>query len=386
MALNRYRWAAIAAIGMLVVLAYGLSEPRPRQRTAAELEARRLAISKEFAESRAATFAAQERVARVADSVRATLRAPASAPLRVVYGAGVPANLRGPIDTIVAAAYAAVGAARVGIDVAVVSDTGQAAFQRSRPPGGLRLAQLLPSAPGERCVTVVMLGRNSGLWTAREMAADATKEQILGACRYYAAFGLPGAAVHRWMRESGVWFAYGGSWTRFSGVIETPRWFQDRQEFFGARNAALMFLSTPGLQCMMGDFAVCDSIVTKTPPPDRVVRTGAAVAANRYVGPWSSWSGWHLGGREEELLAGMVRLLGRDQFQAFWTSADPVPVAFERATGTPLGSWVSSWIAEQYGPVEHGPTTSFLSLLGAIAVVTGGLGFTLWTARRREYA
>jgi hypothetical protein len=234
-------------------------------------------------------------------------------------------------------------------------------------------------------VSLVILGRNATNWRNSDIVTDAGRQQILGACRYYAAFGLPGTAINRWMRQAGVWFGYGGSWTRSPGPVEIPQWFDDRRQFFGTRSAALLFLSNRGIQCLTGDEATCDSIVVQTLPPERLLRGGAAVSPNRYLGPSSSWGGWGLGGREEELLASMVRSLGRDRFQAFWTSQEPVPVAFEKATGTPLGAWVSSWAAEQYGPVQHGPRTSFLSVFGAIVIVTAGIGFTLWTARRRQY-
>jgi hypothetical protein len=92
------------------------------------------------------------------------------------------------------------------------------------------------------------------------------------------------------------------------------------------------------------------------------------------------------GSRDAEILAGMVRSLGREKFAAFWTSNEPVPVAFENAAGVSLGDWTSSWANEQIDPLEHGPTAPPIVMFEAILIVLLGLAASVVAARRRQFA
>ena len=389
MALTPLRWGAIVAAGMLLIVAMSLTLPEPRLPAPDRLERMRLMENAATASGRAQTFALQFRVARLSDSLRAAVPRSADRGIRVMHAANVAPPVRAAVEAAVARAQSAIGAPVAGIDVVTVVDT--------MPVRGYRMASegiypfyMLPDTPAQRCVAVLPLGRRWNDSRIRELSTDAVADRLLGPCAFHAAFGVPGPAVHRWLRARGATLALGGSWVRPPGRMQTPpttnaftrHWF----------NVALEFFSYSGLRCALGETAECErSIMTATDDPSPWARPRPMVVGSSVSPNYSLMQTWRrrgadFGDRETGILAGMVRSLGREKFAAFWTSADSVPLAFEKASGQPLGAWVSIWANEQIEPLERGPTIPPVVLLETILLVTLCLAMILMIGRRREFA
>ena len=93
------------------------------------------------------------------------------------------------------------------------------------------------------------------------------------------------------------------------------------------------------------------------------------------------------GHREATLLADMVRTLGRERFARFWTSVEPVPVAFQQAAGEPLGGWTARWIADQYGPLPpRGAGVNASGGVMSLVFIGLALAIALRVSARRQFA
>lgn len=386
MALTPFRWVAAALAGMLIIVAMAMTMPERRVPTDDQLARGRLAEEAASASGRAQAFALQFRVARISDSLRAAMPRSAERGIRVMHAGNVPPAVRAAIDEAVRRAQGEIGTPAAGVDVVTVVDT--------MPVHGYRITTegiypffMLPETPAQRCVAVLPIGRRWDPSRVRELSGDAVAQRILGPCAFHAAFGAPGRDVHRWLRARGSMLAFGGSWVRPPERMQPP-WSVTRSWL----NPALESFSFTGIRCTLGEVGACEqavlmSSIPATPyRPLRTVAVGNAVLPNISVVPTWWRAGTDFGYRESGILAGMVRSLGREKFRAFWTSGDPVALAFEKASGQPLGAWVSFWASEQVEPLQGGPTIPPVVLLETILLVSLSLAVVVLIGRRRQFA
>jgi hypothetical protein len=386
MALTLKRWIAFAVIGMLVVFLGLMIEPKPFVEPARERTADSLSNWAYSARYRANLYAQQYEIARLTDSLRGALSRPDPRPLRVFYGSRVKPEHRVVLDSTIMRAMARIETTpKVGIDIVVRGDTTDDLRGASRSNVGTRAIYTLPTPATPRCTVVIEIGRDYGANIIKQLRSEDAADQLMGPCAYYAAFGKAGPSVQEWLRRRAGMMAFGGSWTRAPEPVGKPYGLGENK-FYGVYHPGLAYLSNRGIQCANGATQVCDSLALRPSSRSRFVTVGNSVmpSGSIGIGGWLTYSDF--GGRENEMLAGMVRSLGRERFAAFWTSNDPVPLAFQNASGMELGDWVSTWVVEQYGAYKHGPRASGLAIVYAILVVSLALTLVTSFARRREFA
>jgi hypothetical protein len=382
MALTPLRWAAIAVAGMLIVVAAAMTLPAPPQPTPNDLERSRLSHAEGTARLRLNRFARHFRVARLSDSLRRALPHGDARPVRLVFGRDVSDVARAAVNDVVLRAQQALGAPAAGVDVVTLMDTMPIAGYRIG--NGLNPFYMLPTSPAERCTVVLPIGSRNGANVIGTLRTDEASEQILGPCGYYAAFGQAGNGVRAWLLDRGAALAFGGSWTRRPEHVSVP--FARTGVYDDVLNPALDVFSLMALRCANGETAECQRAILDGGHDSRLLAVGNSVMSLYPIGPIWRRNGVAFGSRDAEILAGMVRSLGREKFAAFWTSSEPVPVAFENAAGVSLGDWTSSWANEQIDPLEHGPTAPPIVMFEAILIVLLGLAASVVAARRRQFA
>ena len=397
MALTPLRWIAIAISGMLVFCILSvdrlpnLFRARRYAPTAEELRADSMYSTTALHNRRATIFTRQFRMAQLADSLRATSARSAGAqpPVRVSFGPGVNPIVRLAVDSAVSRGSLKIGATpRVGVDFVTLLDTGRV-YAYSPWSWGATPFYILPARATDRCIVVLPIGQDMQPQVlAKTLATEDAARQIFGPCAYYAAFGQPGARVREWLRGRGGLFALGGSWTQNLAVNDTA----DADPYFVRRvyytdpPTSFFFYSDRAVSCVVGDMRDCEASVLDVNPDQNPLAVGSAMRINYGLGPISRRNGAEFDGRETELFADMVRSLGRERFERFWTSSDPVPAAFQAATGMRLGQWISAWGAERVGPIKHGPTFGPTSLIGGLLIAGLCLMWAMFSAKRREFA
>ena len=389
MALTPLRWVAIAIAGMLTFCILAFSERKWPEPTPDVEEANRMYMAASLHNTRATAFVRQYRMARIADSLRSSSARGAVAPIRVSHAANVSPVVRAAVDSAVAFARGRLGdSARMGVDVVTLLDT--VSISGLRPwPSSLLPIYVLPQRHTDRCTVVFPLGYdNTERAIASAMGTEDARLQILGPCAYYAAFGMPGAQVREWLRQRGALMALGGSWTRnySSNPAEASLGSFTAPTYYPTAAPQLFVYSARAVTCLVGDASACESVVLDVGPGRRQSSVGSAVRVGYRLGPITARDATEFAGRETELLADMVRSLGKERFARFWTSNESVPTAFQAASGMALGEWVSAWGAENIDPIEHGPTIPASTLLGGLGIAGACLLIAVFAARRRQFA
>lgn len=260
----------------------------------------------------------------------------------------------------------------------------------------------------------VLYGAGTGLnayTVEREMWTRTPDRMPLRQCELWARYGAPGDDVRAWFDAGGYELAYAGTPPMRDDL--TPR---------GLGRNVLRATATSRPErmkviqrCLAGDRSRCAGLLaprlapegggeadlppvagggpvdpdgaaegeTRSEVRDRfralVLETDLTVAgASR--GPFSlAWF-------ERGMIAALEEE-GADRFRAFWTSDEPLDVAFEEAFGVPPGEWVHGWLAELFGPdVGEGPTIALADLGLSLAVLLALLGTAVVTHRRRRIA
>ena len=266
---------------------------------------------------------------------------------------GVPATVARAARQVAAEQWSALGsiasAAHAQIFVYVDSTTipralDAAGVRRPLEPGLISVAFALPEATdGTHCVTLVRL---RGVSPAH---IDALRRQsIVGVCGFFAAFGMPGDGIRRWLASTGYRAARRSDWH----VPRAP----------AIDATALYALGDAGGRCLTSQAGACvealqlgGSSARTTPvalhPLDWVIDGLLPMTASALGAPNGS-----LGDAESELLASAVRELGAERFARFWRSASSPESAFLAASGTSLESWTHAWVTRTYGAVSTRPT------------------------------
>ena len=193
----------------------------------------------------------------------------------------------------------------------------------------------------------------------------------LAGCRFWAAYGAPGAAIDAWLQSGGYVFA-SARVGELAGRDTTSR-----RALFGRPN---YFVQDARAEACLSnnDNACVQAILDPYWKPDT---TGAAAFHARSFG----WE--HVFGRgEEALLASLEAEFGPDRFAQFWSSTLPVPDAFEAAFGVSLESWLHRWTDTWYNRYEAGPRMAGSTWLMTLALIAALLGASWALARRRQVA
>lgn len=207
----------------------------------------------------------------------------------------------------------------------------------------------------------------------------------LGPCAFFAAFGLPGPFVGRWLESRSYDVAAKPDWTlrpHAPAPIEKTTaavWFQGMlARLGGAPRASAEYLGYGGLYwesasvvgCAAGKVSACRRYVFSSLEAERRVAIPGVVAGEPYFDYAST-----------RLLATLVREQGPGRFARFWRSPLPPEEAFDAAFTVPFAVWAPAWARATIGPVDVGastrPRTALSSLLWIGLSVAGCAGLAL---------
>ncbi len=336
--------------------------------------------------------------------------------LTLAFDRRIPDPIRQSVQAAMTGTWARYAAGtKYPVLVAVVVDT-------VKTMGGIPMANtnvneaytFLPDSAAPACRVLVRVGYP--LWradsarphswrnqVARILTLQSTGREVLGPCALYATFGQPGPQVARWLANT-QWLAAGDvDWSRPSPIVKNSlSWTDVTQGGLLARLAggdgptweARDILTVGGVGCVAGNASRCAAAVQAPialSKDTRAWNTNVIDAENLHgYGRWYWYWVWNrdgsLGPAESWLLSDMVRDLGRERFQTFWTSAAPADSAFARATGEPFGAWLQRWAWREYGRDQLGPWLPVWARWAGLLVVAAGLGVAMVFARERRVA
>lgn len=390
MAMTPFRWVSALLAASLIIAVMLLRDSSPRSEPLGT--ERKLDLIHNATSKQAGALGGRLRLASLLDSTRVAIgHSKDASPIRVFRDGGIPAEARAPLDSLAWRAVSAVrDSGQFGIDIVFLYDTLSSFHDVGVRRSGVTMDYVLPQRTGDRCTVIVRLGNDAAIrkQISGIYRTEAAAEQLLGPCAYYRAFGKPGQYVDAWLRNRGWAFAHDGSWSRpglgeyvifdyFGRPIDVRDWYVWEMQVAGARCAQG---ETDGCEHALLDRLRGDGLSYWYPMKPLEIWDGNVLyKPYRPLGQRGSSSETVFGRREPYLLADMVRSMGRARFAAFWTSNEPVPAAFEKAAGEPLGLWTSRWVAAQYGAVSgRGP--GMTAWTGAISVLL--LVLTIFIALR----
>jgi hypothetical protein len=282
----------------------------------------------------------------------------------------------------------------ISVVVAALIDTaGEVEGFRREAPSGIRTAYLVPTTEDETlCVRVVDFGGSElqAIADGRSPAVGAWRMASLrrgiGSCAYYAAFGVPGQDIARWLAAWRYLPIANADWT---GAEPEERYTWLREDSERAPWAGRLWFDADFTGCAAGVLSRCQLAVWNTPGlggwPAPLARfdVPGVVFSGRY---WSYGYryGNGLGPAAAEYLGDMVGRFGRDRFQRFWSSDAPLEEAFHEAMGMPLDEWTMEWARRYVGvprTAGHLPWGSAVLSLALAAVVVSAAG--LYAVRRQ---
>ena len=304
------------------------------------------------------------RAATALELWRTATRAADTASVRV--DRSIPTTIAADVRAIAAEQWRALGstsAAHAEIFVYVDSTTlprasVEGTMRRSLEPRRfVEVAFALPEATdGARCVALVRL---RGTTPAH---VDALRHQsLVGVCGFFAAFGLPGSGIRRWLEATDYRVARRSDWhVALAPAIDA---------------AAVYGVGAAGGRCLTGEPAACLDVLGVGAEEGQAgtMASGAAALVFGGTGPVSAVdrvrSRSELGNVEAELLMSAVREFGAERFGRFWRSEAFPDAAFATATGVTLDVWTRQWLTRTFGALPTRPTVrlSYVVWLGLAA-------------------
>lgn len=355
MGMTIWRWSAAVGLGCAVVAAALLPFP-PSSRlgwaTGSSLPVMAKAATLREAAGAVNAAVRSYRAARALDRWDKARTVSDTTAVRV--DASVPAPVAAAARAIVAEQWAALGplpsAAHAEVfvyfDSTSIPGVSNSATTRRvvEPHRFVDVAFALPEATdGARCITLVRL---RGLSAAHVGALR--NQPLIGVCAFFAAFGMPGEGVRRWLATTSYRFARRSDWM----VARAP-----------AIDASSLYeLSDAGGRCLTGQADGCLSALgmgESTAASAQVSTQRLAWVLDAQHGSYPAIdgnAGATLGGAEDELLADAVRSVGAERFGAFWRSSSSPDRAFLASTGTSMELWTRRWLTTTYGAVGERPT------------------------------
>jgi hypothetical protein len=294
---------------------------------------------------------------------------------------GIRRNLSREISTLPRSQQMKVGVFTIPI--------GRGGYRGASVSGGRGSGNLfLFEGDGPACV-VTRATTSLGVRSAIEVASgrwrwydnyESLPTNILGPCRFYAAYGLPGADVSEWLASGGSGFAMAPA-----NKEEAQRF--DRGRPFGLRYANLSLLPEAEA-CLAGRMDDCTSFVmskrTRSGLTGDATRTKTSYPERIYSWDGNLRSPQRPGGKHLTLVADLEAEFGADRFQSFWSSNQPMETAFASAFGLPLDEWTHDWLNARFMPDKLGPGISWETLLYSLALISFCVSIVFAAARRRQ--
>lgn len=389
-------WGAVALAGCAIVaLAYlpprgGVSEPvlrfgpRVPQATPARLRAQDLAGQWRDAQVAQRLLEHRQRM----EPWFARSQAGREGPAVVLEGPDTtPTFARQRVSDAMASAWHHLGLGASKIAVGVVIGlmgpvrvaTPHAPLVEQGPP-----AYLLPdSSDRTRCIALIPAG---SYWTRvllRKQPEDprfSLEEWMsnrLGPCAFYAAHGTPGKTVRSWLARRGYDLSLSPAWADSTHRQLWATWFTDpRGQVFW--NVVYRYpFST--VACFGGRPDGCRASVLDG-TSGGFQDTLPKIVVTEYRGFW-------LGQRlvpGERFLADVAREVGRERFQRFWNSTEPVDTALAAALNMPVGEWTEHWERRFVPRLPLGAAAPTSASVLAILLAAVAVGSVALTARRRQ--
>lgn len=390
MALTPRRWIALVLTGFFLTPVVVLRDQEHREWRPSERD--RLSERNRVAQMHVMDAAQQLRVLQLRDSVVRIASRQGGQPL-FVDDAFDPAS-RALIDSIgIRLRDSRSFAARLPTSVFFILDTASEVRgqpRRSGFMGALALDYVLPTDSIHRCIVLARVRPvNSRRAYEAELRSVITHERLLGPCAFLERFGVPGRAVGEWLSVRGWQFAQRSTWA------SAPRpWLDGSPDAaYRARIDLDYVMTTAGRGCAGGKDGACtDALLARQPVSRRRSALGlqGGMLSTGVFSPFvhgdNAWltSSWPLGAREWTLLSDMVRSIGAERFEAFWTSDLPPDQAFQAATGTSIAGWTRRWIEDTYHPQPTGPALPAGATGFAAVLLVAAIGLTIVAARRRQ--
>lgn len=388
MALTLKRWVALAVAGFLLAPVIVLEEHESPGWQSSGRD--RLAERNLVAQAHVRRAANQLRILQIRDSVlRVAAQRPATGvAIDVAFGPERRALLENLAAQVAARRPTA---ARMPTSVFFVLDTvsvvhGQ--MRRAGFAGSVTFDYQPPTDSVNRCIVIARIRFGNARYDS-ELRSAMTADRLLGPCAYFESFGRPGRSIANWLDTRGWQFAQRGDWS-------TPplRWLEGLPDSAWRERIDLQWVMDPvGASCAAGKDESCLRAVLAATVPDRwrtslnhtaeVLTTGLYNPFVHGDGGWLT-RGWPLGAREWTLLSDMVRSIGPEQFERFWTSDLPPEQAFRAATGRSLAEWTREWIDDTYHPQAGGPVLSAGATGFGALLLIAGVGISIVAARRRQ--
>jgi hypothetical protein len=217
------------------------------------------------------------------------------------------------------------------------------------------------------------------------LSSTETIDALLSPCAFFAAFGEPGPQVRDWLLGSQISVGKFAEWNEASGpwkpALDTPGYGLNIAEVMALASDPTWrlrkYVAPQGIGCLAGEPRLCATTVLQTGRATDDSSWSANVVTSSGTSLRSFYLPQHptpLGPSDGWILSEMVRTLGRDRFEKFWTSALPVAEAFHQASGEDIQDWTRRWAVRTYGPAQVGPSMSNLGLGTGLVIVLLGLG------------
>lgn len=201
----------------------------------------------------------------------------------------------------------------------------------------------------------------------------------LGPCAFYARFGVPSPRVRRWLQANRFDVTESSDWSDIQRYRD--QWFEEDpwRNYIGVGSiwyyTTIYSQSFNTVGCLAGRVPAC---LTGLRAGDRDDGT----PLYRVVTPAERW-------RFEEqrlpevatLLAAIVRQVGEDRFQEFWTTALPIDSALSIALEQPAGEWLATRKLShqdklQLGPIPPWPTMVIPVLVAGVMLALAAVAVT----------
>lgn len=403
MALKKLGWVAAAMVACTMIWYSALGhKPTPRpSRQLRESYAPSLPSPASLAGRSVARINDRVRVLELRDSVLAL--SGSTGGFSVEIGDGVDPFTRGRLDSLLRTAWMRLRISspqRVIVAVVLDSAIRVNGLPRTREYfNTLPIETFLPSADTRNaCVTVLRLRFPLGISSSQIVQATRsgivlpeTISSLLGPCALVARFGVPGPGVSEWLAGNGWEPARFAEWN----APATP-WTDDFQADGYALFDRVLLTADPdwrlrrvitprGIACLANLNGACASLFnSRQRQSDSVWRRTVVASSGASPSMFFDRAASDLGPAAGSVVSEMVRVLGPERFQQFWTSELPADEAFAKASGGEVGSWIGSWARRMYGPASVGPTVGISGVVAGFVFFGLTLVFAAYVAERRR--
>lgn len=381
---HQLRWwlgATLVACGLIVagyVPPRGVAPARTARVSAAEPTAARVRVNKLAEQWRAADLAvrlAQYRRQLEPEIARRRAADEPGAALLVDAPDTIPASTRFLLQSALDTVWRELGLGVTKVAVGVVVDfwrTGTSpagAVPRAMREGGY----LLPdSTDRSTCVALVPSWYwTQDEWTQPNQELAGRLRTALGECAFFAAYGVPGAPVRRWLARRNYDLAGLPTWSSQSSLghewtsVVRP----DTREVWW-ENVYRHPVAT--ISCLAGRSTSCRTAVL----------AGDSLPRLSQSDPRWWWNERLVLGRR--YLGDVAREVGHDRFLRFWSSTDPVDTSLAAALKVPVGDWTERWQHRYVPQVPLGAMAPWWAMALGISLAALALVGAVMGATRRE--